>query len=375
MNIAEKIQYYRKEKQISQEQLAEKMLVSRQAISKWEQGTAIPTIDNCQQLCRIFEITMDELTGFQEVTNHIDQKQPSMIKTKKRMFISTAILLVLLVISLSFNGVLFVGRNQLKQDIEDLKHHIASLEGQAVVVHPPVDSEIESWDIQGKELDLVNEQITLTVTLLLKEQNENTEVQFNFKDKTGMTTVEAVRQPNYSYQAEITLPLSERLEITASRIDGQTIKTVYQEEYALRSMYLKDFEIRLVDQNAVLSFLNTNSKRTIECAIALMDESGAYLQDSYGDMVTKIEMAVIFTKEDQQLGYYQDTYLWNQELEESSDAAIEISHSAILYAYPEVTGSLEESEKIVVEVILTINGHDQVKKSMTLKALLENNQF
>ncbi len=61
MTIGEKITNLRVAANISQEQLAEKMDVSRQSVSKWEMGQALPQIDKVLQLCELFGITTDEL--------------------------------------------------------------------------------------------------------------------------------------------------------------------------------------------------------------------------------------------------------------------------------------------------------------------------
>ena len=61
MTIGEKIIQLRTREHISQEQLAEKMSVSRQSISKWEMDQALPQIDKVLQLCEFFNITTDEL--------------------------------------------------------------------------------------------------------------------------------------------------------------------------------------------------------------------------------------------------------------------------------------------------------------------------
>ena len=61
MTIGEKIVNLRNSKNISQEQLAEKIQVSRQSVSKWEMDQALPQIDKVLQLCELFEITTDEL--------------------------------------------------------------------------------------------------------------------------------------------------------------------------------------------------------------------------------------------------------------------------------------------------------------------------
>ena len=59
MNIADRIQHLRKTKGISQEELADKIGVSRQAISKWESEQSIPEIDKVIIMSDYFEVTTD----------------------------------------------------------------------------------------------------------------------------------------------------------------------------------------------------------------------------------------------------------------------------------------------------------------------------
>lgn len=59
MNIADRIQHLRKTKGISQEELADKAGVSRQAVSKWESEQSIPDIDKIVILSDYFEVTTD----------------------------------------------------------------------------------------------------------------------------------------------------------------------------------------------------------------------------------------------------------------------------------------------------------------------------
>jgi transcriptional regulator with XRE-family HTH domain len=54
MNITEKLIQLRKSKGISQEELAEKLDVSRQAISRWETGTALPDANNILALSKLW---------------------------------------------------------------------------------------------------------------------------------------------------------------------------------------------------------------------------------------------------------------------------------------------------------------------------------
>ena len=61
MTVGEKIQKYRKDLNLSQEELGQKLLVSRQTISLWEKDQTVPTIDNLMRLSDIFGISVDEI--------------------------------------------------------------------------------------------------------------------------------------------------------------------------------------------------------------------------------------------------------------------------------------------------------------------------
>lgn len=61
--LSEKIYQLRRKSGLSQEQLAEKIGVSRQAVSKWEGGLSIPDLDKLKALSECFQVTIDELTN------------------------------------------------------------------------------------------------------------------------------------------------------------------------------------------------------------------------------------------------------------------------------------------------------------------------
>ena len=61
MSFGENLQFYRKRKDITQEQLAEQLDVSRQTVSKWESGSSYPEMEKILQLCDLFECPMDIL--------------------------------------------------------------------------------------------------------------------------------------------------------------------------------------------------------------------------------------------------------------------------------------------------------------------------
>lgn len=63
MNFCEKLMELRKQKSWSQEELGNQIGVSRQTISKWEQGITVPEMNNLLELSRLFQISLDELAG------------------------------------------------------------------------------------------------------------------------------------------------------------------------------------------------------------------------------------------------------------------------------------------------------------------------
>ena len=66
MSFAENLKQLRKEKQLSQEELAEILDVSRQAVSKWEQGIGYPEVEKLLLLSSKLSVSLDELIGKSE---------------------------------------------------------------------------------------------------------------------------------------------------------------------------------------------------------------------------------------------------------------------------------------------------------------------
>ena len=78
MNIetAKRLFEYRKANGFSQEELAEKIGVSRQAISKWERSESSPDTDNLIALANLYGITIDELLNGTDAPKKIAEEEP-----------------------------------------------------------------------------------------------------------------------------------------------------------------------------------------------------------------------------------------------------------------------------------------------------------
>ena len=89
MKFEEKLITLRKKKLLSQEQLAEKLDVTRQTVSKWELGQSRPDMDKLTNMSKLFNVSIDTLTN-SEISIENDEKQvvydtPSSVNTTKKI--------------------------------------------------------------------------------------------------------------------------------------------------------------------------------------------------------------------------------------------------------------------------------------------------
>lgn len=116
MNLSEKILALRKSRGMSQEELAEKLDVSRQSVSKWETGQAMPELDKIVAISRLFDITTDYLLKESEVeelafkADMLEKRQEQMLIREKKKDIAFRRILYTVGIYLIFLAAYFIGR-------------------------------------------------------------------------------------------------------------------------------------------------------------------------------------------------------------------------------------------------------------------------
>ena len=71
MEFHEKLQELRKNKGLTQEELAEALYVSRTAISKWESGRGYPSIDSLKEISRYFSVSIDDLLSSEKLLTQL----------------------------------------------------------------------------------------------------------------------------------------------------------------------------------------------------------------------------------------------------------------------------------------------------------------
>jgi len=103
MEIGKKIMEFRKKKGLSQEELAEKVGVARQTISKWELGETSPDLKQSKDLSKIFNVSLDELVNndikdvLVEKTSNTEKLAGLILKLIKIMIIAIIVLPILLI--------------------------------------------------------------------------------------------------------------------------------------------------------------------------------------------------------------------------------------------------------------------------------------
>ena len=110
MRFSEKLVMLRKDAGLSQEQLAEKLNISRQAVSRWESGTAMPDATNLLSLSNLFAVSVDQLLRDERDVSKVDKAIT--LNPKQNMTTLLIVLIALEVLALLLQVIaVFVTKN------------------------------------------------------------------------------------------------------------------------------------------------------------------------------------------------------------------------------------------------------------------------
>ncbi len=125
MELKEKLVDLRKKKGLSQAELAESINVSRQAISRWEVGSAIPSADNLMWLSKFYEVSMDELMDIScDGEREKSQEKPaakSKARVSPKILIFICVLAVIISVAVWAVFYMFQGTENKKIDLRELE--------------------------------------------------------------------------------------------------------------------------------------------------------------------------------------------------------------------------------------------------------------
>ena len=104
MTLSDKMQQYRRLNKYSQEKLAELLGVSRQAVTKWENGKSAPSTDNLIKLAAIYKIGLDDLINNRPEVTKVDLKPKRISKLKLIGGLWAIILSVIFIVGIFSTG-------------------------------------------------------------------------------------------------------------------------------------------------------------------------------------------------------------------------------------------------------------------------------
>lgn len=113
MGMEAKLALLRKQHGLTQLELAEKLNVSRQAISRWEVGAAVPSTENLKTLSVLYGVSVDDILNGEaeavsqniERTNEFSKEQNNHSKNSKSMFVFACVLVSLALVAIIMSGV------------------------------------------------------------------------------------------------------------------------------------------------------------------------------------------------------------------------------------------------------------------------------
>ena len=275
MELSEKLAELRRGSNLSQEELAEKLGVSRQAVSKWESGSAQPELQKLIELSNLYNVSVDKLLSLEHTQEKEDDsagtvesaKAPEKLtprafaKRYKRPLLLAAALLLLLT-------AIFV-RNSRR--IRDLSQQVNNLQGQIVSVQQSLAGQIagigssvedilqreaslvSQYEYTVTDVDLEAQECTLAFSLMPKSIPEGLQLSLLISDEEagedGTKSLALTKDSFNSFRGELTVALSNQLSVSACFASGgetqvQQLDTIYGLRNRYSPQMLEFFPIR-----------------------------------------------------------------------------------------------------------------------------------
>lgn len=278
MELYEKLYELRRASGMSQEELAEKLGVSRQAVSKWESGTTQPELSKLIELSKLYSVSVDELLSLEHAKEQQDStpaapaaegasqdtaEDASAAKPDFRTFCAqhkkiiggaAVALAALIAVGVHYNNRI----NSLSMQVNDLRsqlynvqnnlsNQIAGISNNVSDILARESSLISQYSYEVKSVNLKKQECTLAFSLLPKTISENTIVNIGVIDHGNSSPLDSYR-PGYSadltqdgfgyLHGSVTVPLSDELGVNVNFMtNGETQSQELDTISNLKSQY------------------------------------------------------------------------------------------------------------------------------------------
>lgn len=283
MELYEKLYELRRASGMSQEELAEKLGVSRQAVSKWESGATQPELQKLIELSKLYSVSVDELLSLEHAKAPQDTapdaeapvqdgfesasaKEKPGLRTfcaqHKRAIGGAAVALAALIaVGVHYNdriNTLSTQVNDLRSQLYNVQNNLSSqIDGISNNVSDILTREsslISQYNYEITNVDFKKQECTIAFSLLPKTISEGTTVIIGVTDHGNSSPLDSYR-PGYSadltqdgfgyLHGSVTVPLSDELGVGVNfKHDGETQSEELDTIYDLKSQYqpqLKSF--------------------------------------------------------------------------------------------------------------------------------------
>lgn len=254
--IGKKIQLLRKNEGISQQELADKLNVSRQTIGKWESDLSLPDIESLIKISHQFDVSINELLN---IKNNEQERIPityeqiqtvltNVQKENRKRNLFQIVMMLLCVVSLVLMISMKLDLHESSKSIVDYEHNPSA------ALFNPYGTYIETSELfvsewQGQyrtyanitEYNFDEETITLDYQFILKEYTPDTTVSMEFKGAiTEPFTITFEKLEDNVFIAKPTIPLDiyDSINLIISSGDNKTVESLTYHE---NSLFLKMF--------------------------------------------------------------------------------------------------------------------------------------
>lgn len=248
MNFSDNLIKLRKTKGWSQEDLADKLSLSRQAISKWEVGTSKPDIDNLINLSKLFKVSIDQLVNNEIIVTEAvsfdvkkNDKKKKVLTLLKRLFIVLAIIYVVNVIY-NFAVLFTITQAELKYKELDNYHYI-----------------ITTYDNEGlreKEECWFKDGVSKTLNVAYRNNADGEKITYiDFNNEEGYIK-------NSKSSEVLKINMDEYLLVNKSKSNGQQLyaslpdilKNKNIKNMITKAINIFDFDISMDNRNIIIDF-------------------------------------------------------------------------------------------------------------------------
>lgn len=198
MTLGERIQKYRKMKELSQEELGKLLHISRQTISKWESNQSSPDIQSCKAMADVFGISLEELL---DESKKIKTDQST---NHRNMIIIFGIVIFVVIIMESYVAV------KMSERIDALEEANSSLQQQINDFYGDQPISLDTNSIcsyfSGYISDIKKDSYNINIDLILKNYQDNTIAQVIFKTDKDTYTLSLNKEEDH-FNGTINLPI------------------------------------------------------------------------------------------------------------------------------------------------------------------------